>query len=185
MLGLSNTITTSSAPSESAGPIQLASYTSDFSTASNDGWGFNASNEVTITSNNDSVGGEDDVLKYDFTTDISTTRSITRVNTLASGGVVLGDTIEVTFKYRVERTGTETSNIIFTIRPGGYAPSRNHAVSVTTSNFDTWFTETHTFENPAATSNDYFYISFASSSSRPFNGDAIYFKDFVITHNRS
>ena len=181
MLGLSNTLTTSSTPS-SSGPIELASYISDFSTASKDGWGFNASNEVTITSNNDGVGGKDDVLKYEFLQDITTTRKITRADTLHSGGIVLGDTIEVSFDYRVERTGSDTSNIIFTVRPGGYAPSRNLAVIVITPLFDQWNTVTHTFENPAAIADDDFFMDFSSNASRPKNGDSIYFKNFVITH---
>lgn len=181
MLGLSNTLTASSTPL-SSGPIELASYTSDFSTASKDGWGYNASNEVTITSNNDAVGGKDDVLKYEFLQDVSTTRSITRVSTLESGGIVAGDTIEVSFDYRVERSGSDTSGIIFAVRPGGYAPTRNHNVNVLFPFFNQWRTVTHTFENPAAVANDDFFISFASAASRPKNEDAIYFKNFVITH---
>lgn len=181
MLGLSNTLTSSTPLS--SGPIQLASYTSDFSTASVENWTLSGTPAVTITSNNDSVGGEDDVLKLVFSGDVTGTRSFRRNDTLASGGIVLGDTIDVTFKYRIERSGSGTSNIIFFVRPGGFAATRNHGVTTTTASFDSWLTVTHTFDNPAATASDDFYLTFASSSGFPLEDDIIYFKDFVITHN--
>lgn len=183
MLGLSNTLTTSSTLSESAGPIQLASYTSDFSTASKQNWFFSLPSAVTLTSNNDGVGGEDDVLKGVFDSGLTNTQSFRKNSLLASGGIVAGDTIDVSFKYRIERSGSGTSNIIFFVRPGGYAATRNYQVTTNTSSFDSWIDVTHTFDNPAATSNEHIELTFASGGNYPLTDDIIYFKDFVITHN--
>ena len=179
MLGLGTSLVTQGFSDGTPPPVTLASYTSDFS-AGVDSFTFSDLDVVTITGNEDSVGGEDDVLKFDFTSDVTAPEDISRANTLASGGIVAGDIIEVTFKYRIERTGSSGNNFVFNVRPGGSANSRG--ATVLTFLFGAWQTFNYTFENAAASSDDDFFINFGITTFSPKSGDAFYIKDLQITH---
>lgn len=182
MLGISNTLSSSSTPSSSAAvPGTLASYTSDFTTAGLDGWTSTYSGTApTLTSNVDSIGGEDDVLSVLFNEDTSSTLTLSVADVLADGGIVLGDTASVSFKYRFSDADPAQSNISFSVRLGDYSATR--AKQEASSLDDTWIDFSFDFDEPAANSNREFKIVFNASSSYPDNGDTMYFKDFSVVH---
>ena len=185
MLGLSNTLTTSSTPS-SSGPIELASYTSDFS-AGTDGWQ-DGEASTTVTGNNDGVADQtssskDDVFKVEFTQTLTSSYQFWRDDVFATGGIASGDTVTVSFDYLFQDPDSNTSGTKFRLQLGGYHSSRVEDITIPAGTEDLWINRTVEFSAPEATSLNRFYFRWANSSNYPQENNIFYLKNFVITHN--
>lgn len=187
MLGLGSSLTNQGFVSDGPpSPITLASYASDFSSGV-DGWQ-DAVASTTISGNNDGVQDKnstshDDCLQVYFSADISSSYQFWNSDVFASGGIVAGDTVSVSFKYLFQDPDSNTSGTAFRVQLGGYHSSRIHDISVSENSEDTWTSVTHEFAPTSDTSLNRLTFRWYSSSYYPKENNLFYLKDISVTHS--
>lgn len=185
MLGLGTSLVTQGFSGGTPAPVTLASYTSDFSANAN-GWADSVAS-TTISGNNDGVVDQfstshDDALKVEFTSTITSNYELKRNNTLASGGIVAGDTVSVSFKYLFQDPDNNASGTRFYFQLGAFDLTRRESINIFPSLENIWTNRTFEFTAPAATSSREIILRWSQSSYYPQENNLLYLKDISITH---